>query len=81
MQIIAELESAPRGPYCGAFGWLGDSGALDLAVAIRTLAVKDGLGMVHAGGGITSDSVPAEEYDETLVKAAPLRAALAGGAP
>ena len=81
MQIIAELESAPRGPYCGAFGWLGDSGALDLAVAIRTLAVKDGLAVVHAGGGITSDSVPAEEYDETLVKAAPLRAALAGGAP
>lgn len=81
MQIIAELESAPRGPYCGAFGWLGDSGALDLAVAIRTLAVKDGLGVVHAGGGITSDSDPAGEYDETLVKAAPLLAALAGGSP
>lgn len=81
MEIIAELESAPRGPYCGAFGWFGDSGALDLAVAIRTLAVKDGLGVVHAGGGITADSDPATEYDETLVKAGPMLAALAGGRP
>lgn len=79
MEIIAELESAPRGPYCGAFGWFGDSGAMDLAVAIRTLAVAGGQAVVHAGGGITSDSDPAAEYDETLVKAGPILAALAGG--
>lgn len=81
MEIIAELESAPRGPYCGAFGWIADSGAMDLAVAIRTLAVKDGMAVVHAGGGITADSVPAAECDETLVKAAPMLAALAGERP
>lgn len=81
MEIIAELESAPRGPYCGAFGWLADSGALDLAVAIRTLAAADGLAVVHAGGGVTADSDPAAEYDETLVKAGPILAALAGGRP
>ncbi len=81
MEIIAELESAPRGPYCGAFGWFDDGGAMDLAVAIRTLAVADGLAVVHAGGGITADSDPAAEYDETLVKAGPILAALAGEQP
>lgn len=81
MEIIAELESAPRGPYCGAFGWMGDDGAMDMAVAIRTLAVADGIAVVHAGGGITADSDPAAEYDETLVKAGPILAALAGGRP
>lgn len=81
MEIIAELESAPRGPYCGAFGWFSDSGAMDLAVAIRTAACFDGLAVVHAGGGITAESDPAAEYDETLVKAGPLLAALAGECP
>ena len=81
MEIIAELETAPRGPYCGAFGWLGDDGAMDLAVAIRVAAVRGGRAVVHAGGGITAESDPAAEYDETLVKAGPLLAALAGGVP
>lgn len=81
MEIIAELESAPRGPYCGAYGWFGDDGAMDLAVAIRIAACKDGMAVVHAGGGITALSDPAAEYDETTVKAAPILAALAGEGP
>lgn len=81
MEIIAELESAPRGPYCGAYGWFGADGAMDLAVAIRIAARMDGLAVIHAGGGITADSDPAAEYEETLVKAGPLLAALAGENP
>jgi len=80
MEIIAELETAPRGPYCGAYGWFGDDGAMDLAVAIRVAAWRDGQVVIHAGGGITADSDPAAEYDETLVKAGPLLRALAGEA-
>ncbi|MGE4279739.1 MAG: aminodeoxychorismate synthase component I [Magnetospirillum sp.] len=78
MEIIAELETAPRGPYCGTYGWIGDDGAMDLAVAIRVAAWRDRQVVLHAGGGITADSDPAAEYDETLVKAGPLLRALAG---
>ena len=78
MQIIEELESAPRGPYCGAVGWLGVDGNLDLSIAIRT-ALYDGArraACYHAGSGIVADSHPAAEYEETLQKAAAfLRAA------
>lgn len=81
MEIIAELEPAARGPYCGAFGWFGDDGAMDLAVAIRTVVIQGTQAVAHAGGGITWDSDPAEEYEETLVKAAPLLAALRGDRP
>lgn len=80
MEIIAELETAPRGPYCGAYGWFGDDGAMDLAVAIRVAAWRDGQVAIHAGGGITAESDPAAEYDETLVKAGPILRALAGEA-
>ncbi|MBI2241149.1 MAG: aminodeoxychorismate synthase component I [Magnetospirillum gryphiswaldense] len=81
MEIIAQLETAPRGPYCGAYGWIGDDGAMDLAVAIRVAAWRDRQVAIHAGGGITADSDPAAEYDETLVKAGPILRALAGEAP
>ncbi|MER2519980.1 MAG: aminodeoxychorismate synthase component I [Bdellovibrionales bacterium] len=72
MEIIHELESAPRGPYCGCFGWIGFNGAMELAMTIRTLAIQRDTVIAQAGGGIVADSVPADEYDETLVKAAPL---------
>lgn len=80
MEIIAELETAPRGPYCGAYGWIGDDGAMDLAVAIRVAAWRHRQVVLHAGGGITADSDPVAEYDETLVKAGPILRALAGEA-
>jgi para-aminobenzoate synthetase component 1 len=69
MQIIDELEPVRRGPYCGAIGWIGAGGAMELNVAIRTMIVRDGLVHVPVGGGIVADSDPQAEYDETLVKA------------
>ena len=71
MQLIRELEPDPRGIYCGAIGWLGLNGDLDLNIAIRT-AVHDtvsGVVQYHAGSGIVADSDPEREYDETLHKA------------
>jgi para-aminobenzoate synthetase component 1 len=76
MQIIDELEPARRGPYCGAFGYFGARGALDLAIAIRVgVLVGDQL-RVHVGGGIVADSDPAAELEETEIKAKGWRAAL-----
>ena len=67
MQILRELEGAPRGAYCGAFGWIGAHGG-DLAVAIRTASITDDHVTFHAGGGIVWDSQPASEWDEVLAK-------------
>ncbi|MBI2306002.1 MAG: aminodeoxychorismate synthase component I [Rhodocyclales bacterium] len=70
MQIIDELEDAPRGLYTGALGWLGKDGEFRFNVAIRTLLV-DAAGAVRygVGSGIVWDSRPAEEYAECLLKA------------
>jgi para-aminobenzoate synthetase component 1 len=80
MEIIEELEDVRRGPYCGSAGWFGYDGDLRLNILIRTLVVRDGAVSFHAGGGIVADSDPAAEYDETIVKARALVAALSGGA-
>jgi anthranilate/para-aminobenzoate synthase component I len=77
MQIIRELEAAPRGVYCGAIGYIGWEGSMELSVAIRTLARRDGVAHIHAGGGVVLDSDPAAEYDETLAKARALLEAAA----
>jgi para-aminobenzoate synthetase len=69
MEIIDELEGAPRGIYSGSIGWLSFSGALDLSVVIRTAVVRDGAASFGIGGAITAKSDPAEEFQETLVKA------------
>jgi anthranilate/para-aminobenzoate synthase component I len=76
MEIIDELEPVRRGPYCGAIGYIGGAGAAEFSVAIRTMTVKDGLVHVPVGGGIVADSDPAAEYEETLVKARAMFAAL-----
>jgi len=68
MQIIDELEAGRRGPYTGSIGWLGDNGALDLNIAIRTAVLGKGVVRVHVGGGIVADSQPEAEYAETLAK-------------
>jgi len=78
MQIIAEIERARRGVYCGAIGYLSVTGALDTSVAIRTAVARDGTVVFHAGAGIVADSDPAAEYQETLDKAAAFAGALAG---
>ena len=69
MQIIDELEPAPRGVYTGATGWLGAAGDLDLAIAIRTAVLRGGQLELSVGGGIVVDSTPDGELRETEVKA------------
>jgi len=76
MEIIAELEPDKRGPYAGAVGYFDFSGNLDTAIAIRTIVIKDGVAHVQAGGGIVADSVPENEYQESLNKAQALLAAI-----
>lgn len=76
MEIIAELEPCQRGPYCGAFGYLGFDGDMDMAITIRTFVIKNQQLTFHVGGGIVVDSDPAQEYEETLVKAQALFATL-----
>jgi anthranilate synthase component 1 len=76
MEIIDELEPTKRGIYGGACGYLSHSGDMDLAIAIRTGIVKDGVLSVQAAAGIVADSVPENEWQETENKArALLRAA------
>ncbi len=70
MSVIARLEPVPRGPYCGAVGWVdADAGTGDLNVAIRTFWFADGAVHLGTGGGITWDSDPAGEWAETELKA------------
>ena len=76
MEIIDELEPVKRGVYAGAVGYLGFHGNMDVAIALRTAVVKDGMLHVQAGGGIVADSQPQAEWQETQSKArALLRAA------
>ena len=76
MEIIDELEPVKRGIYAGAVGYLGFHGNMDVAIALRTAVIKDGMLHVQAGGGIVADSQPQAEWQETQSKArALLRAA------
>lgn len=68
--LIDELEPVRRAFYGGAIGYFDFAGNLDLAIAIRTALVKDGVAHVQAGAGIVADSVPATEAQETRDKAA-----------
>jgi anthranilate synthase component 1 len=69
MEIIDELEPCRREIYGGAVGYFSFSGNMDLAIAIRTLVVKDGRIHLQAGAGLVADSDPATEYQETVNKA------------
>jgi anthranilate synthase component 1 len=69
MQIINQLETTRRGVYAGAVGYISVTGNMDLALAIRTMVVKDHQAHVQAGAGIVYDSIPKSEYEETLNKA------------
>ncbi len=69
MQIVDELEPVRRNAYCGAIGYVARDGNCAFNLAIRTMTAKDGLIHIPVGGGIVADSVPAAEYEETLVKA------------
>jgi para-aminobenzoate synthetase component 1 len=79
LDLIAALEPVGRGASMGALGRIHPNGDLDLALTIRTFAVADGRIHLWVGGGIVWDSDPAEEVEESWVKARPLLAAI--GAP
>lgn len=80
LAMIDELETASRGVYGGVVGYFGFGGDADLAIAIRTATIRDGLATVQAGGGIVADSVPQSEDQECRNKAAaPLRAVAIAG--
>jgi len=75
MEIIDRLENGPRGIYSGCLGFFGRNGTADLNIVIRTAVIQGDRLSVGAGGAIVLGSVPADEYEEMLMKArAPLRA-------
>ena len=76
MEIIEELEPVRRGPYAGAIGYLSYSGNMDTCITIRTIIVKNGRIYIQAGAGIVADSVPENEYMETLNKAVAMMKAI-----
>jgi para-aminobenzoate synthetase/4-amino-4-deoxychorismate lyase len=73
MEILHELESSPRGAYCGALGWFAPAPngqfAARFNVAIRTLTIAGGRGELGIGGGVVQDSGSAAEYAECRLKA------------
>lgn len=69
MEILHDLETSPRGAYCGAVGCFAPDGSARFNVAIRTLTIKGGQGELGIGGGVVQDSQAAGEYDECLLKA------------
>ncbi len=70
MEILRELESAPRDAYCGAIGWIEPGGRMRFNVAIRTITLfPDGEAVYNVGGGVVFDSTAEEEYAECLLKA------------
>ncbi|MEZ7554361.1 MULTISPECIES: anthranilate synthase component I family protein [Veillonella] len=68
IEILHELEKSPRGVYGGAVGYIDFSGNMDICIGIRMAMNKGGKVYVRAGAGIVRDSVPASEYNETLIK-------------
>lgn len=76
MEIIAELEPTARGPYCGSLAYVGFDGTMDSSILIRTITAGRGWWQAPVGGGITAQSDPRSEYDETWHKAEGLLRAL-----
>jgi anthranilate synthase component 1 len=76
MEIIAELEKEPRGPYGGAVGYISFSGNMDMAITIRTACIENNKLIVRAGAGIVADSDPEKERIETVNKAMAIQRAL-----
>lgn len=70
LEIIRELEPVPRGLFTGAIGYFGYNGESQFNIAIRTVVIRKGKAEFHVGAGITADSDPEKEWEETLHKAA-----------
>ena len=69
LQIVSELERSQRGVYGGAIGYFGYEGNHDSCIGIRTAVIKDGTIYVQSGAGIVADSIPKNEFLETINKA------------
>jgi anthranilate synthase component 1 len=69
MQTIDEIEPDTRGPYCGSFGYVSNSGGLDMGIIVRSVLIGQGRASVPVGAGIVSQSLPDAEYMETFYKA------------
>jgi anthranilate synthase component 1 len=69
MEIIDELENRKRGIYSGCVGYFGFSGEMDTCITIRTILFKGNKAYIQAGAGIVADSIPSQEYQETVNKA------------
>jgi anthranilate synthase component I len=76
MEIIDELETVRRGPYAGAFGYVGVNGAMDMALTLRTAVITNGKIHLQAGGGVVADSDPEFEFNESNQKLGALRKAV-----
>jgi para-aminobenzoate synthetase len=81
IEIISELEAGPRGVYSGAIGFITSNGAAELGMTIRTIVFENGRATIGVGGGITIDSVPEAELEETKLKAKALLRALGADDP
>lgn len=69
MEIIEELEPVRRGLYTGSIGWIGYTGDLELNIVIRTAYIQNDVAYIQAGAGIVIDSIPENEYIESMNKA------------
>lgn len=69
MKIISELEPVPRDLFTGAIGYFGFNGESQFNIAIRTIVIREKQASFHVGAGITTNSIPEEEWEETLHKA------------
>jgi para-aminobenzoate synthetase component 1 len=78
VEILEELEGAPRDIYSGAFGYLGFDGSGEFGMIIRTLVFEGNTASLGVGGGITIDSDPESEFEETMLKSKALLRALGG---
>jgi anthranilate synthase component 1 len=76
MQIIRDLEGDARGPYAGVVGYFAYDGSSDTCITIRTLVMQGRNISIQAGAGIVADSIPENEYQETLNKARALALAV-----
>ncbi|MCB1393969.1 aminodeoxychorismate synthase component I [Nitrobacter sp.] len=69
LELIDQLEQRARGIYSGSLGWLGDDGAADLSIVIRSIVLADGRFSIGVGGGVVAESTPEGEFEEMLLKA------------